>query len=46
MNAFSETARTDGVWRCDEIAPRVTDGIDDVIQVIEGAVGQPVGVEA
>ncbi|AQT03843.1 hypothetical protein A0U91_01030 [Acetobacter persici] len=45
MSPFSEADGTDGVWECDEIVPRVTSSIDDVVHVMEDGVCQPVGAE-
>lgn len=45
MRPFSEADRPDSFGERDKIVPRVTGDIDDVIDIVEDGVGQPVGAE-
>lgn len=45
MRPFSEADGTDSFGECGEVVPRGAGGIDDVVDVVEDGVGQPVGAK-
>lgn len=45
MSPLSEADGAYGIWRGDEVVPCCACGIDDVFDVVEHGVGQPVGAE-